>query len=488
MMSVKIEPKNNQNSLRTSEDVYNRIRWDHDGLTISREDIIIGYIDNLYPDSPREMPFNDWQLCNDGGEIPIYKILYFVGKNSRILWDRRARIDGIFNNSGNTVDWCDTSIFLKLCLPSKHWAYLKGLAPKNSITLSPIINLGELILPRMTPLCETALFRWCRDIFSDEPFQPLVIECIGLELVSRKDVGATENEISAICVGHNLDTLKKFLSYSQFSLEIDEVSKIPLVIVEETCAQEILNSMNENFFPFKIELEYIDFCNSSGEPISGFSLWDLVLVPERADFLAEARAKFSLPSRNSSRSSRKKSKAKARTTNALEDTSFERVPTQLNGRTVEEEEDERNKSGGLIVTRGHGAECEVLVIKQKGGKKLHLPKCRLDKEPNKLETAKRAFTEETGLELPEDFKIAESEAFTCHYLDKKGSKTTRFYPAYLTSIDQLKVVSKQKSKTAEFVRLSWLTDNRHRKCSKLFKMFKQYKQHLSLKFAEKEIE
>jgi len=490
-MSIKIVPKNTENSLRTSEDVYYRIFWDHAGLQISKEDVVIGYIDHLYPDSPREMPFNEWRLCKEGGDIPIHHILYFVGKNNRILWDRRARIDSIFKNSGNNVEWRNSTLFLKLCVPSKYWSYLKGLSPKNFKKLPPIVNFAEVILPKTIPLCETSLFRWCREIFGeDDPFQPVVVECTRLELGVREDVGATEYEISAICSGRNLDSLKKLLSCAPLHVEIKSPTKIPLVSVKKNHAQEVLISMIESFAPFKFGLEYIDFCNSADEPISGFSLYDLLLTPARAGFLATARQKFSQPTTRCSRSTTDKSKSEAIIAEKEIDNSRKGVPRQHKELSMKDCENENIQSAGLIVTRGHAEDFEVLVIKRKGYTKFQLPNGIVKKGENIVETAKRKFNEETGLELPEDCKIADSESITSNYVTNKGPQTTLFFPAYLASGDELKFAYGKESETisVEFVRLSWLTDKCNRKSSFSFKMFKQYKNFLRDKFSTKKIE
>jgi tRNA-splicing ligase RtcB (3'-phosphate/5'-hydroxy nucleic acid ligase) len=77
-------------SLRTSQDVYNQIRWD-DRLDPSI--FVIGYQTRF--DGEREIFLNAF---TPGGEIPWYRILY-IREADEVQWDRRSKIDKLLNHA-----------------------------------------------------------------------------------------------------------------------------------------------------------------------------------------------------------------------------------------------------------------------------------------------------------------------------------------------------------------------------------------------------
>lgn len=79
-------------SLRSSEDIYHRLRWDP---ALPAERVVIGYEDRLVGD--REIPMLEF---TPGGRIPWSRVWYFRLDSERI-WDRRIRLDRLFG-SGNT--------------------------------------------------------------------------------------------------------------------------------------------------------------------------------------------------------------------------------------------------------------------------------------------------------------------------------------------------------------------------------------------------
>jgi len=133
------EEENNNNSLRTSHDVYYRLLW-NPPTPLSHSDLFIGYLDRF--EGMIEIPFNFFDPKNFEEEIPFHRIHYFragapsilletinlseenkpyyrgkriyLNNNTRftngtdshpdgsiVLWDRESRIDLIFG-SGNT--------------------------------------------------------------------------------------------------------------------------------------------------------------------------------------------------------------------------------------------------------------------------------------------------------------------------------------------------------------------------------------------------
>lgn len=110
--------------LRTSKDVYNRLKWDSCSLDINVSEVYIGYKDRFL--GMCEINFPDFNPCSDEGDIPFHRIYYFrgggppispfIGKdgeirvrednwppNAVIYWDRESRFDRIFC-SGETLD------------------------------------------------------------------------------------------------------------------------------------------------------------------------------------------------------------------------------------------------------------------------------------------------------------------------------------------------------------------------------------------------
>jgi len=93
---VKVEEKVEvtKSKLRTSADVYKRIRWDGSGVESGK--VMIGFLDRFL--GITEIPFDEFQI---GAEIPLHRVYYFR-QESIMLWDRRTRVDLIFG-SGETA-------------------------------------------------------------------------------------------------------------------------------------------------------------------------------------------------------------------------------------------------------------------------------------------------------------------------------------------------------------------------------------------------
>eukprot|EP00386_Alphamonas_edax_P006552 GDKI01021186.1.p1 GENE.GDKI01021186.1~~GDKI01021186.1.p1 ORF type:complete len:222 (+),score=62.76 GDKI01021186.1:78-668(+) len=96
--------KDSKVKLRTSEDVYNRLKWEgmYDTATIW-----IGYEDRF--EGPMEIAFDSFEPMALGcdGQIPYHRVWYFRtteldAPNDGILWDRRRRYDVVFK-SGETI-------------------------------------------------------------------------------------------------------------------------------------------------------------------------------------------------------------------------------------------------------------------------------------------------------------------------------------------------------------------------------------------------
>ncbi|CAK9045799.1 unnamed protein product [Durusdinium trenchii] len=82
------EESQRSQKLRTSEDVYHRIL--HDSRFDPKE-VSIGYEDRFL--GPMEVKLLDFQ---PGGDIPLHRIYYFR-RGAEVLWDRKHRLDRIFN-------------------------------------------------------------------------------------------------------------------------------------------------------------------------------------------------------------------------------------------------------------------------------------------------------------------------------------------------------------------------------------------------------
>ena len=82
----KEEEEDKKARLRTSEDIYNRIKWDP---TLDRGSCLIGYLDRFL--GVQEMIFDNWRK-NPLDLIPWHRVVYFK-INGDIVWDRRTRLD-----------------------------------------------------------------------------------------------------------------------------------------------------------------------------------------------------------------------------------------------------------------------------------------------------------------------------------------------------------------------------------------------------------
>jgi tRNA-splicing ligase RtcB (3'-phosphate/5'-hydroxy nucleic acid ligase) len=79
-----------QTALRTSQDVYNQIKWDD---RLDPGIFVIGYQTRF--DGEREIFLNAF---TPGGEIPWYRVIY-IREGAEIQWDRRTRIDKLLNHN-----------------------------------------------------------------------------------------------------------------------------------------------------------------------------------------------------------------------------------------------------------------------------------------------------------------------------------------------------------------------------------------------------
>lgn len=120
--------------LRTSKDVYDRLKWDSESITIQSSSkkfdqvealdtssIYIGYKDRFL--GMCELPLEEY---NPGGDIPFHRIYYFrtggppvlpfIGKDGEVkvrednwpedavfIWDRESRTDLVFKSGNSTV-------------------------------------------------------------------------------------------------------------------------------------------------------------------------------------------------------------------------------------------------------------------------------------------------------------------------------------------------------------------------------------------------
>jgi len=87
--------------MRTSEEVYNRVKWDSEiQAQYSRNDIMVGYLDRF--DGMQETPFNklrSWgDIYSDKYFVPFHRVWYFRC-GEVIIWDREKRIDLVFGGS-----------------------------------------------------------------------------------------------------------------------------------------------------------------------------------------------------------------------------------------------------------------------------------------------------------------------------------------------------------------------------------------------------
>jgi len=108
----KIEHKNDsdsdqeqtkKSSMKTSEDVINRIFWDQE---INKEFITVGYLDRFL--GIKEVLFNlfDWgdivEADMNALAIPKHRIHYFKYKNE-IIWNKNTRLDNVFGSTGSNI-------------------------------------------------------------------------------------------------------------------------------------------------------------------------------------------------------------------------------------------------------------------------------------------------------------------------------------------------------------------------------------------------
>lgn len=79
-------------------DIINRIIWDS---SLSPENYVIVFLDRFQGEL--EVGFDSWKKESTDEEfIPQHRVLYIRHVNGEIVWDRRRRIDRIFN-SGNSA-------------------------------------------------------------------------------------------------------------------------------------------------------------------------------------------------------------------------------------------------------------------------------------------------------------------------------------------------------------------------------------------------
>lgn len=81
--------QDSKKKLRTSEDVFNRIKWDS---RFDSSDFLIGYEDRFK--GLLEVPFDDFDVEN----IPFHRI-WVIKKNGEIVWDRENKIDRVFDDN-----------------------------------------------------------------------------------------------------------------------------------------------------------------------------------------------------------------------------------------------------------------------------------------------------------------------------------------------------------------------------------------------------
>jgi len=97
------EVSSKKNSMKTSEDVINRIFWDQE---INKEYITVGYLDRFL--GIKEVLFNlfDWgdivEADINSLAIPRHRIHYFKYKNETI-WDKKTRLDNVFGSTGSNI-------------------------------------------------------------------------------------------------------------------------------------------------------------------------------------------------------------------------------------------------------------------------------------------------------------------------------------------------------------------------------------------------
>lgn len=79
-------------------DIINRIRWDPE---FDPSDYVIVFLDRF--EGELQVEFTAWKKESTHEEfIPQHRVLYIKTANGEVIWDRRRRIDKIFN-SGNSA-------------------------------------------------------------------------------------------------------------------------------------------------------------------------------------------------------------------------------------------------------------------------------------------------------------------------------------------------------------------------------------------------
>lgn len=75
--------------LKTSEEIFNQIRWDP---KYNVDDFVIGYLDRF--EGLKETRMSQWVIKDTSEEefIPWHRVYYFK-QNGLIVWDRKARLN-----------------------------------------------------------------------------------------------------------------------------------------------------------------------------------------------------------------------------------------------------------------------------------------------------------------------------------------------------------------------------------------------------------
>jgi uncharacterized protein (UPF0248 family) len=81
------EPEVEKKRMRTSWDVYNRLKWDP---SLREHNWVVGYEDRF--DGVLETTLEEFTLA----EIPWHRVRYYK-KNGEVVWDRRTRVDKVFS-------------------------------------------------------------------------------------------------------------------------------------------------------------------------------------------------------------------------------------------------------------------------------------------------------------------------------------------------------------------------------------------------------
>eukprot|EP01083_Nonionella_stella_P293216 997117_1 len=119
--------KNKKNKLRTSYDIYKRLIHDPN-IGINLNYINIGFEGT---ESIEEMPVLNWKMIDDGGDIPMHRINYFVlyliDEQQIIIWDKKSKLDRLFC-SGETNKKTQS---LRALLSQINTSNIPQLAPRN---------------------------------------------------------------------------------------------------------------------------------------------------------------------------------------------------------------------------------------------------------------------------------------------------------------------------------------------------------------------